>query len=106
MNVKAQCQVPSRLCTRMVAREGNHVLSVNPYGNATDMDHGGVSMLILTRRTGETILIGDDVAVTILGVNGNQVRIGVKAPNDVFVDREEVRRRKVATGAEDVEKTA
>lgn len=86
----------------MVAREGNHVLSGNISGSATDMDHGGVSMLILTRRTGETILIGDEVAVTILGVNGNQVRIGVKAPKDVAVDREEVRQRKAA----EVEDTA
>ena len=62
-------------------------------------------MLILTRRMGETILIGDDVAVTILGVNGSQVRIGVKAPKDVAVDREEVRRRKDATGIEEVEQT-
>jgi carbon storage regulator len=70
------------------------------------MDHGGVSMLILTRRMGETILIGDDVAVTILGVNGSQVRIGVKAPKDVAVDREEVRRRKDDSGTREAEQTA
>ncbi len=47
-------------------------------------------MLILTRRVGETILIGDNVAVTVLGLKGNQVRIGIKAPKDVSVHREEV----------------
>lgn len=47
-------------------------------------------MLILTRRVGETLIIGDDVAVTVLGVKGNQVRIGVKAPRDVSVHREEI----------------
>lgn len=51
-------------------------------------------MLILTRRTGETLNIGDDVTVTVLGVKGNQVRIGVNAPKDVSVDREEVYLRK------------
>jgi carbon storage regulator len=47
-------------------------------------------MLILTRRVGETLMIGDDIAVTVLGVKGNQVRIGVKAPKDVAVHREEI----------------
>ncbi|NKF21527.1 carbon storage regulator CsrA [Solimonas marina] len=47
-------------------------------------------MLILTRRVGETVVIGDDVVVTVLGVKGNQVRIGVKAPRDVAVHREEI----------------
>lgn len=51
-------------------------------------------MLILTRRQGETICIGADVYVTVIGVNGSQVRIGVKAPDNVVVDREEVRQRK------------
>ena len=51
---------------------------------------GDVGMLILTRRVGETLMIGDDVAVTVLGVKGNQVRIGVKAPRDVSVHREEI----------------
>lgn len=50
-------------------------------------------MLILTRRTGETLCIGDEVTVTVLGAKGNQVRIGVNAPKDVRVDREEVRQR-------------
>ena len=47
-------------------------------------------MLILTRRVGETLMIGDEVKVTVLGVKGNQVRIGVDAPRDVTVHREEI----------------
>ncbi len=47
-------------------------------------------MLILTRRVGETLMIGRDVTVTVLGVKGNQVRIGVNAPKDVAVHREEI----------------
>ena len=50
----------------------------------------GKRMLILTRRTGETLRIGDDVTLTILGVKGNTVRIGIDAPRDVTVHREEV----------------
>ncbi len=59
-------------------------------------------MLILTRRVGETLMIGDDVTVTVLGVKGNQVRIGVNAPRDVAVHREEIyeriRHEKTQTG--------
>lgn len=47
-------------------------------------------MLILTRRVGESLIIGDDVVVNVLGVKGNQVRIGVDAPKDVTVHREEI----------------
>ena len=50
-------------------------------------------MLILTRRVGETLMIGDEVNVTVLGVKGNQVRIGVNAPRDVSVHREEIYQR-------------
>jgi len=47
-------------------------------------------MLILTRRVGESLMVGDDITITVLGVKGNQVRIGVNAPKDVAVHREEI----------------
>jgi carbon storage regulator len=47
-------------------------------------------MLILTRRAGETVMIGSDITITVLGVKGNQVRIGINAPKDVAVHREEI----------------
>jgi carbon storage regulator len=50
-------------------------------------------MLILTRRVGETVMIGDEVTVTILGVKGNQVRVGINAPKSVAVHREEIYER-------------
>jgi len=53
-------------------------------------------MLILTRMIGETIRIGKEIAVTILDVHGTQVRIGIAAPKDVVVDREEIAKRKQA----------
>jgi len=60
-------------------------------------------MLILTRRVGETLMIGDEVTVTVLGVKGNQVRIGVNAPRDVSVHREEIydRIKRENEGSED-----
>jgi carbon storage regulator len=51
-------------------------------------------MLILTRRAGETLRIGEEVEVTVMAINGAQVRIGIKAPRSVVVDREEIAERK------------
>lgn len=50
-------------------------------------------MLILTRRVGESVIIGDDITLTVLGVRGHQVRLGVDAPKDVSVHREEIYQR-------------
>jgi carbon storage regulator len=60
-------------------------------------------MLILTRRAGEVLKIGDDTDVTVLGVNGNQVRVGISAPRDVAVHREEIYQKikQEQTGEED-----
>ena len=59
-------------------------------------------MLILTRRVGESVMIGDNVTVTVLGVKGNQVRLGVNAPRDVAVHREEIYERiKTESGADE-----
>lgn len=54
---------------------------------------GGAVVLILTRKVGESVLIGDGIKVSVLAVKGNQVRVGIDAPKDISVHREEVRER-------------
>jgi len=61
-------------------------------------------MLILTRKVGEALMVGEDVTVTVMAVHGNQVRIGIKAPRDVEVHREEIYERVQAEKAQQVEK--
>ena len=63
-------------------------------------------MLILTRRVGESLMIGDDVTITVLGVKGNQVRIGVDAPKEVAVHREEILNRIEEASAESEPKSS
>ena len=66
-------------------------------------------MLILTRRVGETVMIGDDVTITVLGVKGNQVRVGINAPKSIAVHREEIyesiKREHAAEAAADKQKS-
>ena len=63
----------------------------NPVVHFNDeSDRRGSLMLILTRRVGEALMIGEEVTVTVMGVNGNQVRLGINAPKDVAVHREEI----------------
>jgi carbon storage regulator len=59
--------------------------------------HKDSAMLILTRHAGETVVIGEDITITVLGLPGNQVRIGIDAPRDVRVMREELLQREPAT---------
>jgi carbon storage regulator len=63
-----------------------------PAVNTINLSKGN-SMLILTRRVGETVMVGDAVTVTVLGVKGNQVRVGINAPKSVAVHREEIYER-------------
>ncbi len=59
-------------------------------------------MLILTRRIGESIIIGDQIKVTVLNINGNQMRLGIEAPKDVSVHREEIYQRLLSESEENV----
>lgn len=65
-------------------------------------------MLVLSRRLGETVMIGDDIKLTVLGINGNQVRLGIAAPKEISVHREEVYRRiqEELEGAENAHRVA
>lgn len=64
-------------------------------------------MLVLSRRLGETLIIGDDIKITVLGISGNQVRLGIAAPKEVTVHREEVYRRIQEEQSDDaIERTA
>ena len=65
-------------------------------------DDGDIWMLILTRRIGETLMIGNDVTVSVVGLNGSQVRLGINAPKSVEVHREEVYERVKAEKAKKI----
>ncbi len=70
-----------------------HYLKVEHYSNGLLGNQRGNTMLILSRRIGETIQLGDEVTVTVLSLKGNQVRIGINAPIDIEVHRQEIYER-------------
>jgi carbon storage regulator len=82
------------LYSKRVAQDVTNLKGINPLSNIrankVNFKSKGNTMLILTRRVGESLIIGDDVVVNVLGVKGNQVRIGVDAPKEVSVHREEI----------------
>jgi carbon storage regulator len=65
-----------------------------------------MTMLILTRKTGETLVIGDDIIITLLGIRGQQVRLGIQAPKDISVHREEIYLRIQKEKNEECEETS
>ncbi len=71
----------------------NSTLRLSANKHLDDVAGWRTDMLILTRRVGESLVIGDEVNVTVLGIKGNQVRIGVNAPKNVSVHREEIYQR-------------
>lgn len=71
-----------------------HTTEANVWSRDEPSHAADQNMLILTRRAGEALRIGDDIEVTVMAVSGTQVRIGIKAPRDVAVDREEIAERK------------
>ncbi len=76
----------------LAAHEGAAACDINA-DSLLFMNSGEGTVLILTRRVSESLMIGDDVIITVLGIKGNQVRIGIDAPRDVAVHREEIYKR-------------
>lgn len=95
------CGSPRRIRLRMgwaIATDGMRPCDSRSQARGEEDD-----MLILTRRIGETVMVGDDVSITVLGVKGNQVRLGINAPKSIAVHREEIYERIKNEGTSRVE---